>query len=165
MRTITSSGQNMESKNYCTTECCAELTRSIDEQTVPYDVLDRIDLFMESFIVKSNDKYWFMYAQQHTDDLVKHGYVTDRSNFKFGKSTKISPAMCSELAMWIFGHPAPCGKEEFLKLPSNGFRAPRAVMPTRELPLALLEETCVEAKRPDLEPTEAFCLRMEQLLQ
>ena len=152
-----STNQKMQMKTYGVAGHTANLTHTVKgQQKHPYDAADDIDIFCEAFIVKSNGKYWFVYAQQETAMLVSQGYVTDVANAKYNYRTAIAPALSDELAKWILGWPYPCQKD-FLKQPHNAFRAPIEVKPSPELPLEWLELVAHKATRPDLEPSEAVC--------
>jgi hypothetical protein len=132
------------------------------ESDQAYNARDGIEQLLEAMIVKSNGKYYLLYAIQPLHALLYNGIFAHLT--KFGKelkspgTTKISPPF-QIYKKWLTGKESPRATYDqirWLEKPAYNWRLPVEIKPGEHgIPPAWLEEAAQEAKCPAAFPSQA----------
>jgi hypothetical protein len=127
-----------------------------------YGALDGIQQLLEAMIVKSDGKYYLLYAIQPLHTLLYKGTFAHLTEFcgqpKSPGNTSISPPL-QIYEKWLTGKEsqrATCDQIRWLEKPAYNWRLPVEIQPGEHgIPPAWLEEAAQEAKCPAAFPSQA----------
>jgi hypothetical protein len=132
------------------------------EDSQAYGALDGIEQLLEAMIVKSDGKYYLLYAIQPLHALLCNGIFAHLTEFrgqpKSPGKTKISPPL-QIYERWLTGKEstrATCDQIRWLEKPAYNWRLPVEIQPGEHgIPSEWLEEAAQEAKCPAAFPSQA----------
>jgi hypothetical protein len=132
------------------------------QQGQAYGARDGIEQLLEGMIVKSNGKYYLLYAMQPLHALLCNGTFAHLTNFrgqpKAPGKTQIGPPL-QIYERWLTGKVSPratCDQIRWLEKPAYNWRLPVKIEPGEHgIPPDWLEEAAQEAKCPAAFPSQA----------
>ncbi|MDA9603531.1 hypothetical protein N9S30_00085 [bacterium] len=137
-----------------------------------YTAEDGIERLREGMIIKSGEKYYYMYACQPLHELLVHGIFAHNGYRRLPRSAgqntiSIPPG---PFQMWLKGEKRSRAVDkqcQWLERPAFGFRRPIEIKPgDYGIPIEWLEDAAQEAANPDNFPSQAqldeLDKRMEQ---
>jgi hypothetical protein len=132
------------------------------ESDQPYSALDGIEQLLEAMIVKSEGKYYLLYAMQPLHALLCKGTFAHLTEFrgqpKAPGKTQISPPL-QIYERWLTGDTSTANTDKrivWLNKPAYNWRLPVEIQPGEHgIPHEWLEEAAQEAKCPAAFPSQA----------